>query len=162
MMQPVMCFVSENTGIHFRGQPVGLTCLAVAVVLPKRLHLQCGFIDQLLGELQALFGLIHIEPCQGRITAHHALFIIEHRAVRVGVELLTNALQASFLGARKVLTQADRKLRKVIAAGAEGFRRTDRQLFEPTGELRISCTVTTSSKKVVADTLRGGLFRPSS
>ena len=137
MMQPVMCFIRDNTGIHLRGQPVSLGHLAVAVVLLERLHLQCGFVDQSLGELQALFGLIHIEPCQRRITAYHSLLIIERRTVRIGVELLASALEPTFLGARKVLTQADRKLGKVIAAGAEGFRRIDRQLFESARELRI-------------------------
>ncbi len=132
-----MCFISDNAGIYFRCQPVGLAYFAVAVVLLERLHLQCGFVDQSLSEFKALFGFIHIEPCQRRITTYHSLLIVERGAIRICVELLASALQAPFLGARKVLTEADRKFGKVIAPGAEGFRRIDRQLFDSARELRI-------------------------
>ncbi len=132
-----MGFISDNPGIHFCSQPISLARFAVAVVLLERLHLQCCFIDQSLGELQALFGLIHIEPCERRIATDHPLLIIERRAVRIGVELLASALEPALFGAREILTQADRKLGEVIAASAEGFRRIDRQLFESARELRI-------------------------
>src|SRR5450432_180164 len=104
-----MRLVRSQAGVSFRGEPVGLGGLSVAVVFLERLDLQCRLIYQPLTKLQALFRLVQVEPCERGITAHHALIVVEGGAVCIGVELLASPLQPTLLGTRKLLTQTDRK-----------------------------------------------------
>jgi len=130
-------FICGETRIDLRREPVSLRRLAIAVVLLERLNLQRRFVGQVLGELQPLLRLIHVEPRQRRIASYHALLVVERCTIRIGVELPAGALEPPLLGTRKILTQADRELREVVATGTESFRRIDRQFFDPAGYLGI-------------------------
>ena len=89
----------------------------------------------ILGLLGALE--FHGQPRQRRIASYHALLVVERCTIRIGVELPASALEPPLFDTRKVLTQADRKLRKVVATGTESLRRIDRQFFESAGYLGI-------------------------
>ena len=137
MVQRVVRLVRGETHIDFCREPVGLRRLAIAVVFLERLDLQRRFLSLVLGELQTLLRLIHVEPRQRRIASYHTLLVVERCTIRIGVELPASALEATLFATRKVLTQADRKLREVVATGTERFRGIDRQFFESAGYLGI-------------------------
>ena len=133
VVQPVVRFVLDKTCVNFRRKPVGLRRLGVAVILFQRLHLQCRLIGEPPRELECPLRLIDIEPRQRRIATDHALLVIERGTVRIGIELLASALKPAFSGARKFLTQPDRKFGEVIPADAKRLWGVDRQLFESAG-----------------------------